>query len=200
MRAVIYARVSTSRQEIEMQTDILKTQCERAKYELVEIIEDKAVSGGVLGTNRNGMSRLLKMVNNREVDVVLVYSVDRIGRKLSDVISIAENFAEKNVGLIIHKSGIDTGTSMGKTLLHFFALVAEMEKDFITSRVKDGMALAKKKGKQIGGKKLSSLITKQILSLRSQGQGINKIAKTLGVGNGSVARVIKDESDLNVAA
>jgi len=200
MRAVIYARVSTSRQEIEMQTDILKTQCERAKYELVEIIEDKAVSGGVLGTNRNGMGRLLKMVNNREVDVVLVYSVDRIGRKLSDVISIAENFAEKNVGLIIHKSGIDTGTSMGKTLLHFFALVAEMEKDFITSRVKDGMALAKKKGKQIGGKKLSSLITKQILSLRSQGQGINKIAKTLGVGNGSVARVIKDESDLNVAA
>ena len=200
MRAVIYARVSTSRQEIEMQTDILKTQCERAKYELVEIIEDRAVSGGVLGTNRNGMGRLLKMVNNREVDVVLVYSVDRIGRKLSDVISIAENFAEKNVGLIIHKSGIDTGTSMGKTLLHFFALVAEMEKDFITSRVKDGMALAKKKGKQIGGKKLSSLITKQILSLRSQGQGINKIAKTLGVGNGSVARVIKDESDLNVAA
>ena len=196
MRAVIYARVSTSRQEIEMQTDILKTQCERAKYELVEIIEDKAVSGGVLGTNRNGMGRLLKMVNNREVDVVLVYSVDRIGRKLSDVISIAENFAEKNVGLIIHKSGIDTQTSMGKTLLHFFALVAEMEKDFITSRVKDGMALAKKKGKQIGGKKLSSLITKQILSLRSQGQGINKIAKTLGVGNGSVARVIKAETEL----
>jgi len=196
MRAVIYARVSTSRQEIEMQTDILKTQCERAKYELVEIIEDKAVSGGVLGTNRNGMGRLLKMVNNREVDVVLVYSVDRIGRKLSDVISIAENFAEKNVGLIIHKSGIDTQTSMGKTLLHFFALVAEMEKDFITSRVKDGMALAKKKGKQIGGKKLSSLITKQILSLRSQGQGINKIAKTLGVGNGSVARVIKAGTEL----
>ena len=193
MRAVIYARVSTSRQEIEMQTDLLKTQCKRANYELVEIIEDQAVSGSVLGSKRTGMSRLLKMVNNREVDVVLVYSVDRIGRKLSDVISIAENFAEKNVALIIHKSGIDTGTSMGKTLLHFFALVAEMEKDFITSRVKDGMALAKKKGKIIGRKKLSSLITKQILSLCSQGQGINKIAKTLGVGNGSVARVVKDE-------
>ena len=196
MRAVIYARVSTSRQEIEMQTDILKTLCERAKYELVEIIEDKAVSGGVLGRDRKGMSKLLKMVNKREIDVVLVYSVDRIGRKLSDVISIAENFAEKGVGLVIHKNGIDTTTSMGRHLLNFFALVAEMEKDFITSRVRDGMALAKKKGKQIGGKKLSSLITKQILSLRSQGKGINLIAKTLGVGNGSVARVIKEEEKM----
>tara|TARA_B110000285_G_scaffold158279_1_gene176597 strand:- start:136 stop:732 length:597 start_codon:yes stop_codon:yes gene_type:complete len=196
MRAVIYARVSTSRQEIEMQTDILKTLCERAKYELVEIIEDKAVSGGVLGRDRKGMSKLLKMVNKREIDVVLVYSVDRIGRKLSDVISIAENFAEKGVGLVIHKNGIDTTTSMGRHLLNFFALVAEMEKDFITSRVRDGMALAKKKGKQIGGKKLSSLITKQILSLRSQGKGINLIAKTLGVGNGSVARVIKEDEKM----
>jgi DNA invertase Pin-like site-specific DNA recombinase len=179
-----------------MQTDILKTLCERAKYELVEIIEDKAVSGGVLGRDRKGMSKLLKMVNKREIDVVLVYSVDRIGRKLSDVISIAENFAEKGVGLVIHKNGIDTTTSMGRHLLNFFALVAEMEKDFITSRVRDGMALAKKKGKQIGGKKLSSLITKQILSLRSQGKGINLIAKTLGVGNGSVARVIKEEEKM----
>lgn len=196
MRAVIYARVSTSRQEIEMQTDILKTLCERAKYELVEIIEDKAVSGGVLGRDRKGMSKLLKMVNKREIDVVLVYSVDRIGRKLSDVISIAENFAEKGVGLVIHKNGIDTTTSMGRHLLNFFALVAEMEKDFITSRVRDGMALAKKKGTQIGRKKLSKSISLEILSLRSQGKGINLIAKTLGVGNGSVARVIKEEEKM----
>ena len=196
MKAVIYTRVSSSTQSVEMQIDILQSLCKKMDYELIETITDEAVSGGVLGRNRTGMSKLLKMVNQRAVDIVLVYSVDRIGRKLSDVISIAENFSEKGVGLIIHKNGIDTSTSMGKHLLNFFALVAEMEKDFITSRVRDGMALAKKKGKQIGGKKLSSLITKQILSLRSQGKGINLIAKTLGVGNGSVARVIKDDSEL----
>ena len=193
MKAVIYTRVSSSSQSVEMQIDILKTLCKKMDYDLVDTIADEAVSGGKLGRDRQGMSRLLKMVNKREVDVVLVYSVDRIGRKLSDVISIAENFAEKGVGLVIHKNGIDTTTSMGKHLLNFFALVAEMEKDFITSRVRDGMALAMKKGKQIGRKKLSKSISLEILSLRSQGKGINLIAKTLGVGNGSVARVIKED-------
>jgi len=196
MKAVIYTRVSSSTQSVEMQIDILQSLCKKMDYELIETITDEAVSGGVLGRNRTGMSKLLKMVNQRAVDIVLVYSVDRIGRKLSDVISIAENFSEKGVGLIIHKNGIDTSTSMGKHLLNFFALVAEMEKDFITSRVRDGMALAKKKGKQLGRKKLSKSISLEILSLRSQGKGINLIAKTLGVGNGSVARVIKDDSEL----
>ena len=196
MKAVIYTRVSSSSQSVEMQIDILKTLCKKMDYYLVDTIANKAVSGSKLGRDRKGMSQLLKMVNKREIDVVLVYSVDRIGRKLSDVISIAENFAEKGVGLVIHKNGIDTTTSMGKHLLNFFALVAEMEKDFITSRVRDGMALAKKKGTQIGRKKLSKSISLEILSLRSQGKGINLIAKTLGVGNGSVARVIKDDSEL----
>ena len=193
MRAVIYGRISSAGQSVDMQIDILQSLCKKMDYELIETITDEAVSGGVLGRNRTGMSKLIKMVNKREVDIVLVYSVDRIGRKLSDVISIAENFAEKGVGLVIHKNGIDTSTSMGKHLLNFFALVSEIEKDFITSRVRDGMALAKKKGKQLGRKKLSKSISLEILSLRSQGKGINLIAKTLGVGNGSVARVIKED-------
>jgi len=196
MRAVIYSRVSSSSQSVEMQNDILKTLCKKMDYELIETITDEATSGTILGHNRTGMSKLIKMVNKREVDVVLVYSVDRIGRKLSDVISIAENFAEKGCGLVIQKNGIDTTTSMGKHLLNFFALVAEMERDFITSRVRDGMALAKKKGTQIGRKKLSKSISLEILSLRSQGKGINLIAKTLGVGNGSVARVIKEDEKM----
>jgi DNA invertase Pin-like site-specific DNA recombinase len=59
------------------------------------------------------------------------------------------------------------------------------------------MALAMKKGKQIGRKKLSKSISLEILSLRSQGKGINLIAKTLGVGNGSVARVIKEDEKMD---
>ena len=196
MRAVIYGRISSAGQSVDMQIDILQSLCKKMDYELIETITDEAVSGGVLGRNRTGMSKLIKMVNKREVDIVLVYSVDRIGRKLSDVISIAENFAEKGVGLVIHKNGIDTSTSMGKHLLNFFALVSEIEKDFITSRVRDGMALAKKKGKQLGRKKLSKSISLEILSLRSQGKGINLIAKTLGVGNGSVARVLKEDEKM----
>ena len=92
----------------------------------------------------------------------------------------------------------NTAANASRIPLSFFALVAEMEKDFITSRVRDGMAVAKKKGKKIGRKKLPDKICKQIISLRSEGKGINRIAKILGVGNGSVARIINEFH--NVAA
>ena len=104
MRAVIYTRTSTNKQSTGSQLEPLKTLVERSGYELVEIIEDEGVSGTILGNNRNGMSRLMYMVNRREIDVVCVYSVDRIGRKLTDVLSIAEQLNEKGVGLVIHKN------------------------------------------------------------------------------------------------
>ena len=196
MKAIIYSRVSSVHQDVEMQNDILIDLCKKMEYELVEIIEDKAVSGGVKGRDRKGMNKLLKMVTKREVDVVLVYSVDRLGRKLSDVLQMAEMFAENKVGLVIHKNGINTTTTYGKHMLSFFALIAEMEKDFINSRIKDGIALAIKKGKQIGRKKVSLSISKEILLLRSQGKGINSIAKTLSVGNSTIQRVIKESTEL----
>ena len=129
MRAVIYSRTSTSAQSTGIQLKALNEMVKRSGYDLVDTIQDEGVSGTRRGSDRSGMKKVMMMVNQRKVDVVLVYSVDRIGRKLSDVISIAEQFSDKGVGLIIHKNGIDTTTSHGKHLLNFFALIAEMEKD-----------------------------------------------------------------------
>ena len=192
MRAVIYTRTSTNKQSTAMQLEPLQTLVERSGYELVEIIEDEGVSGTVLGNNRNGMSRVMQMVNRREIDVVCVYSVDRIGRKLTDVLSIAEQLNEKGVGLVIHKNGIDTTTTHGKHLLSFFALIAEMERDFISSRIADGMAVAKTKGKRIGRKPISTETIQKIVSLREQGYSMNRIAKDLSVGNSQVMRICQD--------
>ena len=79
MRAVIYTRTSTNKQSTGSQLEPLKTLVSNHGYELVEIIEDVGVSGTILGKSRNGMSKVMEMVNRREVDVVCVYSVDRIG-------------------------------------------------------------------------------------------------------------------------
>jgi DNA invertase Pin-like site-specific DNA recombinase len=196
MRAVIYTRTSTSRQSTAMQLAPLKTLVERSGYELVEIIEDEGVSGTIRGNNRDGMNKLMMMVNRREVDVVCVYSVDRIGRKLTDILSIAEHLNEKGVGLVIHKNGIDTTTTHGKHMLSFFALIAEMERDFITSRIADGMAVAKSKGKQIGRRSISNKTKQEIISLREQGMSMNKIAKELSVGNSQVMRICQELSSV----
>ena len=199
MRAVIYSRTSTSAQSTGIQLKALNEMVKRSGYDLVDTIQDEGVSGTRRGSDRSGMKKVMMMVNQRLVDVVLVYSVDRIGRKLSDVISIAEQFQDKGVGLIIHKNGIDTTTSHGKHLLNFFALIAEMEKDFIISRVQDGMALARSKGKQIGRSKISDDLETQIINLRKKNIGMVKIGKMLGVGTGTVQRVVKEQAVLQAA-
>jgi DNA invertase Pin-like site-specific DNA recombinase len=176
IRAVIYTRTSTQQQRTDMQLDALHALVKNSNYELVEVIEDVGVSGGK---------------NRREVDVVCVYSVDRIGRNLADVVCLVEELNQKGVGLIIHKNAIDSTTDMGKILIGFFALVAQMEKDFNNSRVRDGIAAARAKGKQIGRKPLSAARLEEIKVLRRQGRGMNFIAKHLSVGNSQVHRVCK---------
>ena len=199
MRAVIYTRTSCSAQSTGIQLEALNEMVKRSGYDLVDTIQDEGVSGTKRGTDRSGMKKVMMMVNQRKVDVVLVYSVDRIGRKLSDIISIAEQFSDKGVGLIIHKNGIDTTTAHGKHLLNFFALIAEMERDFIASRVADGVALARSKGKQIGRAKTSKEKEQQIINLRKQNIGMLKIAKIVGVGSGTVQRVVKEQAALQAA-
>ena len=195
MRAVIYTRTSTSKQKTDSQLLPLKTLVKRSGFELVDIIEDTGVSGSVLGNKRNGMARLMTMVNRREVDVVCVYSVDRIGRKLTDVLSIAEQLNDKGVGLIIHKNGIDTTTTHGKHLLSFFALIAEMERDFISSRIADGVEAARAKGKIIGRKPISNDTKQKVIHLRKQGMSMNKIAKAVPVSNGVVMRICREMAE-----
>ena len=192
MRAVIYTRTSTSSQRTDMQLDALNELVKRSGYELVDTIEDCGVSGTILGSKRDGMKRVMKMVQRREVDVVCVYSVDRIGRKLTDILNISEQLNEKDVGLIIHKNGIDTTTTHGRHLLSFFALIAEMERDFISSRIADGIASAKAKGVKFGRKPISNDTKQKVIHLREQGMSMNKISKELSVGNSQVFRICKE--------
>ena len=192
MRAIIYTRTSSRNQSTAMQLGALQELVKRSGYDLVDVIEDKGVSGTILGNNRDGMHKVMQMVNRRETDVVCVYSVDRIGRKLTDILSIAEQLNGKGVGLVIHKNGIDTTTTHGKHLLSFFALIAEMERDFISSRIADGMAVAKSRNKQIGRRSISEDTKQKVISLRQQGMSMNKIAKALSVGNSQVLRICRE--------
>jgi len=192
MRAVIYTRTSHRRQQTDIQLEALHTLVERSGYELIEVIEDLGISGGKKGRDRTGMRHLMEMVNRREVDVVCVYSVDRIGRNLADVVCLVEELNQKGVGLIIHKNAIDSTTDMGKILVGFFALVAQMEKDFNNARVRDGVAVARAKGKQIGTKKISLQKERQIIEMRRQGSGMNLIARQLCVGNSQVLRICRE--------
>mgnify|MGYP000195887954 CR=1 FL=1 len=195
MRAVIYTRTSTNQQRTDLQMKPLMEMVEKSGYELVKIIEDIGVSGAKRSGERTGMSELMQMVGRRECDVVCVYSVDRIGRNMGDVISLVEELDARGVGLIIHKQGIQTNTPQGKILVGFFALMAQMERDFIAARVSDGIAAARAKGKKFGRPKLSTEKEQQIVELRRSGKSMNHIAKQLGVGNSQVLRICRQMTE-----
>lgn len=195
MRAVIYTRTSTKSQKTDMQLEALQSLVAKSNYELVDIIEDIGVSGAKRGNERDGMKKVMQMVAARECDVVCVYSVDRIGRNMGDVISLVEELDARGVGLIIHKQGIATHTPQGKILVGFFALMAQMERDFIAARVSDGIAASKAKGKKFGRPKLSASKHQQILELRSEGKSMNFIAKHLSVGNSQVLRICREMAE-----
>ena len=106
MRAVIYTRTSTSQQRNDMQLEALHNVVKNSNYELIDVIEDVGISGKKDRNKRAGMKKLMQLVAHREVDVVCVYSVDRLGRNMADVISIVEEIDSRGVSLIIHKQGL----------------------------------------------------------------------------------------------
>lgn len=202
MRALIYTRTSTRNQSTDMQLEALNTLVQRSEYDLVETIEDIGVSGRMKGRQREGMKKVMQMVNKREIDVLCVYSVDRIGRNMGDVISLVEELDSRGVSLIIHKQGIATHTPEGKILVGFFALMAQMEADFISSRIVDGIAAARASGKVLGRKRISVETEQKIETLRRSGLSMNRIAVQLGVGNSQVLRISRAmaEKSSNVPA
>lgn len=192
-KTIIYTRVSTKKQTTDSQLITCKEYAERSGVNDITIIEDIGVSGGTVAEKRKGFADILHLVDRRMVETVFVYSVDRLGRNLLDILQIAQRLEDKGVALVIVKNGIDTGSGQGKMMLSVLGMVAEMERDFIRGRVKDGMAAAKERGVSLGRKKtyLNSTMRKKIQMRRSEGVGIQRIAKEFKVGVAQIYKVIE---------
>jgi DNA invertase Pin-like site-specific DNA recombinase len=128
----------------------------------------------------------------RWADLVMAWSVDRLGRSLQKLVAFLEDMHAKKIDLYLHKQGIDTTTPSGKAMFQLCSVFAEFEQAMIRDRVLAGLARAKEKGKTLGRPKISSSVERSILLLRQQGNGIKKIAKQLKVGVSVVQRVISN--------
>ena len=143
MSLIGYARVSTSegKQLLDRQVDALKEiGCER-------IFEDKA-SGS--NSQRKGLDDCLNYL--RKGDVLVVLDLDRLGRLASDLIKLIDELAEKDIGFKAINSPMDTTTPAGRAFLQIQAAFAEMERNIIRQRVKEGIAAARARARARGRK------------------------------------------------
>src|SRR5215469_10640664 len=177
MRAALYLRVSTTEQATENQRLALAEVAMRRGWEVVAEYEDAGISGAKGRDKRPGFNRLLKDAARGKYDIIMAWSVDRLGRSLQDLIGFLNDLRASNVDLYLHQQSLDTSTPSGRAMFGMLGIFAEFEREMIRSRVIAGLARAKAKGTRLGRRPISSAMEQDIRALRAQGRGMLAIAK-----------------------
>ena len=206
-RVGIYLRVSTDGQTTANQRRELEAVAERSGWEIAGFYEDAGISGSNGRNKRPGFDRLLKDATARKVTMIAAWSVDRLGRSLQDLVGFLNELQALHCHLYLHQQAIDTTTPSGRAMFQMCGVFAEFEKAMIVERVNAGLARARAHGVKLGrgvrkdgGRSADeerwgmskAELEKRIRKLRSEGKGILTIARTIGVGTGTVQRVLEE--------
>jgi putative DNA-invertase from lambdoid prophage Rac len=183
----LYARVSTiDQQSLSLQLQAMRSYVENRKWSITLEIKDVG-SGASLRTKRE---LLLKAARRREIDVVLVWKLDRWGRSLSDLVVTLKELSELNVGFVSLTEALDFSTPVGRAMAGMLAVFAEFERDILKERVRAGIAQARLEGKAHGRPKSAALKKKQIKALFAKGLSKSEISRRLGISRASVRRLL----------
>src|ERR1700727_3225836 len=123
-RVAIYLRVSTSKQETSNQRRELEAVAARSGWQIVKVFQDAGISGAKGRDKRPGLDALLKAVNGKRFDMVMAWSVDRLGRSLTDLLGILQALQDKGIDLFLHQQGLDTSTTAGKAMFQMVGVFA----------------------------------------------------------------------------
>ena len=187
MRCAIYTRVSTDNQ-----SEILKEYARNKGYSLVKEYSDKGISGAKGRDARPEFDALIKDATRKKFDIILAFSVCRLGRSLTHLVSFLNEINSVGCNLYIHQSGLDTSTPTGKMMFQMVGVFAEFERSMISERVKLGLERVRKSGKRLGQpSKISKCLMDDIWNLKEQGMGLNQITTQVPVSRSTVYKVLK---------
>lgn len=153
-KVACYVRVSTENQienySIDEQTERLKSYCKAKDYTVYRIYTDGGYSGG--NTNRPALQEMLKDIESKKVDAVLVYKLDRLSRSQKDTLSLIEDkFLANGIDFISMSENFDTSSPFGRAMIGILSVFAQLEKDQITERFIMGRIGRSKSGLFHGG-------------------------------------------------
>ena len=192
MKAVIYARVSTDKQNHESQLAEVREYCGRRGWSDVEEITD-TVSG--TASSRVGLDRLRSLVRRGKVDAVVCYKLDRLGRSLSHLAQILDELTTHRTALVVPGQGIDTssGNPAATFQLNILCAVAQFEREVIRERVNSGLAVARAKGVRLGRPPRLRKHRPAVAQLSAEGAFPGRaIAKRLDLPSSSVFKILSD--------
>lgn len=192
-RVALYVRTSTANgQTTDNQERELQAVAERHGWQVVTVYRDRGISGSKGRDQRPGLDRLMQAVARREIDMLAAWSVDRLGRSLTDLLSVLQELHAKGVDLYLHQQGLDTSTPAGKALFQMMGVFAEFERALIRERVMAGLKRAKAEGVKLGRPANvagDAALVRAMKADRKAGLSLRAIAAAHGVGLGTVARL-----------
>lgn len=189
-----YARVSTSEQDLAAQL----AELERLGVERSRVFVDHGLTGR--NRERPGLREALAAV--RDGERLVVTKLDRLARSLPDARDIAAELAERGVTLQIGTTTYDPTDPIGRLLFNVLGMVAEFEADLISQRTKEGMAVARAKGRLNGRPpKLSSAQAEHLVKLYDAGEHtVPELCELFGIGRATVYRTLERRRRVEEAA
>lgn len=183
-QVLAYVRVSTIEQNEERQLVALQ------KYNPDKIFTEKV---SAKDTNRPELQKLLEFA--REGDTIVVHDFSRLARNTRDLLDITEQLTKRSVTLISNKENIDTSTPTGKLMLTMIGAIAEFERQNLLDRQREGIAIAKEKGKYKGRKPVEiedNIFTEQYNRYMRREITKVELAKVLKVSRPTLDKMIKE--------
>jgi DNA invertase Pin-like site-specific DNA recombinase len=159
-----------------------------AKRSWTIALQVKEVGSGA--SERELREKLLAAARRREIDVVLVWRLDRWGRSLADLVVTLKELAELGVGFVSLTEALDLTTPTGRAMAGLLAVFAEFEHEILRERVRAGLAYARQNGKRLGRPQTAALQAAQVRKLYRDGVSKAEIARRLKIGRTSVRRIL----------
>ena len=186
-RAGLYARVSTNDQQtIPLQIRALREYAARRGWTIALQVKD--VGSGA--SQRQLREKLLDAARRREIDVVLVWRLDRWGRSVADLLATLQELNHLGVGFVSLTEALDLTTPAGRAMAALLAVFAEFEREILRERVRAGLAHARQKGKTLGRPITAATKAGEVRALRRAGISKAEIARRLQIGRTSVRRIL----------
>jgi DNA invertase Pin-like site-specific DNA recombinase len=186
-RAGLYARVSTNDQQtLPMQIRALREYAVRRGWTIV--LQVREINSGA--ARREAREKLLDAARRREIDVVLVWRLDRWGRSVTDLLATLQELEPLGVGFVSLTEALDLTTPAGRAMAGMLAIFAEFEREILRERTRAGLAHARQNGKKLGRPETAALHASEVRKLYRAGISKSEIARRLQIGRTSVRRIL----------
>jgi putative DNA-invertase from lambdoid prophage Rac len=186
-RAGLYSRVSThDQQTLPLQNRALREYAAKRGWTIA--MQVKEVGSGA--EQRELREKLLQAARRRDIDVVLVWRLDRWGRSVADLVSTLQELEHLGVGFVSLTEALDLTTPSGRAMAGLLAVFAQFEREILRERVRAGLAHARQNGKRLGRPQTAALRTSQVRKLCRAGVSKSEIARRLQIGRTSVRRIL----------